>query len=653
MSIKDMLLSEATILDFFGVKTTKYSKSDDAWYIPVDGRTIAVKAASLRVTSAATSVAAYKRSSQPSIFNLIEIFDDGKVSKVIKTIPKPLNVIATVAEIISNETKDNKLNDVVMIRLPASMGTPTSVISLIDRFLKKNGVPFVQYGTINVGDKGTNYVFLARKGKSPVVSDVFGIKDEDVKNLHLNDLSDKPEVIKKIVADIEPKIKKAMPTLIKLNTVVGGTATSEYAREFIKNNPPVSRDVDPETRPEFKFKDIFQYGQLEDDSVYLKSDNPTMEHTASNILNLSVAIQQFSIADGEESKAIAIEILRLKPTMKDFVEQTEKFAQVKEMIVDATGDDRQASRVMASLFANCLIEQMDIQISNAYEDYRPEIDKKDVAAISRYCGSGYSAMNLMLVGNNDNPEQEQHVLALDEAFKTSSVRVSPNLTVYRGSRMNDVDTYGIAISKLFHFRTFVSTSMNPRVGFTFGGNEKDKIGYVLAKSTKLDKLDGSFPVDPQASIAFMIKGLDKIPVIIPGTYSPYPRECEVILPRGTTIRIEKLAAGNGVATPTFNKVSNVIMDCTIVPNSEISVNEVVYDGDEFMNTGRLVEFRDFIDQIDVIEEAKKKAKTGDRKMDIAANMLIGVNALNSKKNLTAKERAEIERMAAKFSSNLF
>ncbi|AAQ17910.1 Alt RNA polymerase ADP-ribosylase [Aeromonas phage Aeh1] len=645
MSIKEMLMTEASPVPYTSTKTNKNSLSDDLWTFSVGPKTLGVKANSMRPTGLAT----YKKSALPSVFHMFEIESSGKTTRNIKTIPKPLNAIATVAEIIANETHENKMNDVVIFRVPSSMGKAESVSAIVSRYVKKSGVPFEPKGVINVGEKGFNYIFITRKGKNPTVAQVFGIKDDEV--VTLADLSAHEATVEKIVAKIEPMIKRQVPSMIKVSEIVGGSDVPAPAASFIKDNPPVLGNIDVKKKTEFKVADLFAKYELDSSNVFMSSTNPTGDRPAKTS-NIAGIISMNSMADSVEAKQFATQIGEMNITMKDFVENSDKMASLKKFIEDEiTANATEVENIIQSVFTHGIVESISDKITGAYASFRPTyIAKEDANIIDRYCGSGYSQINNQLIHGIISGNATEWIKKLDEAFDRSGVRVNPELTVYRGSKLPSSEVFDITVGKLFHFRAFVSTSLNPRTGFSFGGNDKHDIARVLTNTQRRDKIDDTEPMQDPMTAAFMISGLDKIPVIIPGTYSPYERECEVVLPRGTTIRIEDMATAN---LNKFTKtLTNILFVCKGVAPSEVSINEVIYDGDEFMNTGRLVEFSQFSDREIELTEAKKKADKADSKIKAAMLFTAAVNSESFTKQMSKKEKEEMKRIADKYCGSI-
>lgn len=247
--------------------------------------------------------------------------------------------------------------------------------------------------------------------------------------------------------------------------------------------------------------------------------------------------------------------------------------------------------------------------------------QEEQEAISEYCANMYEYMNLFLIGKPDPDYSTKEVVdmidTLDGAFEKGS-KLEPGTILYRGQ---DIDFKAFEHSvenKLFYFRNYVSTSFKPLIFGEFGrmidhldddttvysGGEggrqwvdpEDLIDYGTSKTRP----------DDQVKIGFVITDADVIKVIIPQSLSNYPEEAEVILPRGTLLKISK------VTTPVNKraKQSKFMIEAKVVPASEQMDEAALYDGDLFLETGEvkvLSGFEKFIAESVYDEEANDAA----------------------------------------------
>ncbi|ASD52108.1 Alt-like RNA polymerase ADP-ribosyltransferase [Pseudomonas phage PspYZU05] len=204
-----------------------------------------------------------------------------------------------------------------------------------------------------------------------------------------------------------------------------------------------------------------------------------------------------------------------------------------------------------------------IRISDKYEDLfedmRPNkvYSKEERTAIQDYAGSWFAEMNDFLMGSNPNPminEVKHRIENLDSAFKKG-------LTIPKGTLLYRYQGIPVELFKKslelnqFYFPNYVSTSVAPSLFMNF----KDSLTSTLHKDTSEEVVMTSNKV----TIALIIKGADKVPIVIPGELSNYAQEAEVILPRGTTIRYDNIEYAGRIA----------IIEATVVSSNTEEIKE--------------------------------------------------------------------------------
>ena len=88
------------------------------------------------------------------------------------------------------------------------------------------------------------------------------------------------------------------------------------------------------------------------------------------------------------------------------------------------------------------------------------------------------------------------------------------------------------------------------------------------------------------NIGWKISGADSINVIVPGKLSGSPTEQEVILPRGTTVKITKITDASYKGN-----YNTKLLEADIQTTDQLAENAVIYDGDALMETGELVVYQ--------------------------------------------------------------
>lgn len=125
--------------------------------------------------------------------------------------------------------------------------------------------------------------------------------------------------------------------------------------------------------------------------------------------------------------------------------------------------------------------------------------------------------------------------------------------------------------------------------------------------------------DAETSVGMVIKGAERIKVIVPGHLSGFPSEAEVILPRGILLKINKVSTYMMKETA-YNKY---LIEGTIVPPSE-QLEESVYDGDHLMETGEvrpMAGFNQFL-----VEESKEE----ENEVSQILASLVNINGMSKK-----------------------
>lgn len=229
--------------------------------------------------------------------------------------------------------------------------------------------------------------------------------------------------------------------------------------------------------------------------------------------------------------------------------------------------------------------------------------------IKEYVGSGYSDINNMLLGryradNYDTLSYKEVTTAiknLDDAFKRGD-RIPEGLTLWRSQSVRKPIFEAMVKNRVFYFRNYVSTSLSPII---FGGWKGNQAVAMASDNTRavlnVDKSDETAIVPDQeirlskeygeerirVSIGWAISGGDKVNVIYPGDLSNMSGEMEVILPRGTMLKVNNIvdaSYSDGLVYDNQKFIQGEVMTADQLDEA------VVYDGDVLMETGEVVEY---------------------------------------------------------------
>ncbi|MGL6228699.1 MAG: ADP-ribosyltransferase [Culicoidibacterales bacterium] len=478
----DQFLAESgQALDYVGVlsnsKPEKQEKRPFAcWTFGTETQSLGLIATNIQQGR----VRAYKRNKQPSVFNMFETFESGKTSTKIVKVAKPLQVFATVATIIAEELKENKQMTVAFIRYPSTMGASGRIVALTERYLKKYGLSNWNVGsTMSIPSKKVNYLAIARKENTLTFDDIFNTTvNEELfpkgvplyQETPLTDVEQEAldNAGKKIELRLEPKLKAEVPDMISLKGVAGNVDVPEHISDFIKENPSViANKVDYKTVRTIPEADKFT-------AKFTGVDLDTATYKAVERTN---NVADFNDDSSVENQAIK-EIGNFKIEMKDIMTNDAKILELRKLVekhvkLKAFGptDDIEytVEKVMILIVSNIITKSV-YQFTAAYEALNT-VKPGDRNIVSQYTGSTYGQINGALLNSKPDTELTQEsfdlVKNMDTAFERSGIQLPKDVILYRSMKLSGDVLKQASLNKLFHFRTFVSTSLNPELGLTF------------------------------------------------------------------------------------------------------------------------------------------------------------------------------------------
>lgn len=564
MSIKDFLV-EAKPLDYVaGPATSRVPNVNALWTFTNGSQTFMLRANFLRKGK----MADYKRIAGAVMYVLSTIDPDtGKVNRRIQSMKNALSVVTTVGAIISSELLENKKTTCAMFRTPSVMGDPERVVRLAHRMVKMKAPQFEVAGAIEVGS--FYYVMIVKRGTDPMIQDIFGVPGKlTVYNLIQEPNEDTSAEIEK---KLEPQIKAKTPVKISIKGVVGNRDIPDVASDFIIKNPTISDLV----RKGNKFGTQKLEGFHDDLSTRL---SPNLARY--DVMNALAWHKMLGNQDMEDEIQALIDDgkLTIDYVINNGVEFIDKLKAAYPNV----------ELIEIRKFMNRLTDEMLIGLSNVmeqrYKEFKLQGSEQSNAMIKHYTGGGYEDVNsFLLSGEDEFGDAEKMTEKMDAAFVDCARMINID-NVYRSMSFKGAykkDVVDALPGKLFHFRPWVSTSLSPHLGWGFNAGRMN----VFNNPTKYTELKLE-SLDFRVKCAMNIHGVKKIPVVVPGGDSKHVPECEVILPRGTTLRINSCY---GLLEPLITggyTCGHVFWDMDIIAPDEIL--EEVYDGDALLETGELV-----------------------------------------------------------------
>lgn len=253
------------------------------------------------------------------------------------------------------------------------------------------------------------------------------------------------------------------------------------------------------------------------------------------------------------------------------------------------------------------------------ELYRQYNDKQ-IDAIRDYTDRSFKYINNFLIGkpSSINKAELEMIDILDSAFAKGST-LEPGTILYRGQSMQLGQIKPMMDNKILYFKNYVSTSFLPMIygKFTEAGlsgidpDAQDMTDFTSADLNKSNSIDddkreeistGEYDKSVVISLGLIIKGADRVKVILPGTVSTFPYECEVILPRGTALRLVKITGEAAGKTST----NSMLIECEVIAAEDITESSEIIDGDLFLSEGKIEKIKPSFANIyrnDVLNEA--------------------------------------------------
>ncbi|QPI13916.1 RNA polymerase-ADP-ribosyltransferase Alt [Serratia phage 4S] len=277
--------------------------------------------------------------------------------------------------------------------------------------------------------------------------------------------------------------------------------------------------------------------------------------------------------------------------------------------------EKQYKRRASSILSQSIREAVNLMTIPTIEAYRtlgnPKMTTKQRGIVREYTSSTYGDINNYLLGRSledghSEKEIEELIKGLDDVFLSEGATKLPEgTTVYRGQKLRRPFFEKLVETRMYMFRNYVSTSMVPIMLGLWSANST----IAMAGAEDIKSVEDSNPEVPdfrdytfstnalgepsspkfieelkykeKVNLGWIISGADKINTIVPGMYGAHPNECEVILPRGTVLSIDKISSGTPAADP-----SNIqrLIEATVMTSEQLD-EAVVYDGDHLLETG--------------------------------------------------------------------
>ncbi|ASZ76457.1 RNA polymerase-ADP-ribosyltransferase [Proteus phage PM2] len=561
----------------------------------------------------------------------------------------PIGALNTIFDTVYEQVKKLKI-DAVLFRFPAKKmkGQEKSLQRIIKRLaMQRTGGKFVVLEDLYQFTGKHAYVLIYRKNKP--LEDISGIPDIDsslytkveskVGDVYINDKTGKQvskmEAIagsiaaqenerneRSLISKTKVSRRELMTALYSISKPDDLDGYSKEAKEaFVKfqGNPPIYSSVDApfsriQTRVNEKTKETFS--NIAD--MLPMSDDEQVEskyHTELDNIRTAVVLaihnEDKYLSPSELDLKIKPYMLKLSEILKSDKEIIFKFKDITEYTLKYLPSDIEYSEKLSSIskIIQAISSSYTDVVGSSYRNLEESIDytAEEKEAITNYTSQNYEDINSFLLGNDEATKKtiNTYIPNLDKAF-SKGVKLDRSTILYRAQRHEYKDLDKSVQNKILYFPNFVSTSLAP-VFFNkgFSNSASSYIGQpqdweTQARETLGDKVVDSkaeYKSDYIARLGIMISGVHKVKVIVPGDLSRFSHESEVILPRGSALKIRSIH-GSGELSKSF------LINTVYMPPEDLVECTDVFDGDKFLNEGVLekINFRNFVKEQEIIKE---------------------------------------------------
>lgn len=180
------------------------------------------------------------------------------------------------------------------------------------------------------------------------------------------------------------------------------------------------------------------------------------------------------------------------------------------------------------------------------------LSRAEEQIVRNYCNQSYTDVNEMLLGYGErDPKTFQFISDLDYILDVHSQEFTG--TLFRSMQLTRDQLENL--NGEFEFKNYVSTSVTPAIIY---GNWLGNAAYEFIPQKEIDEVfeTNTFELDTVETL-FIIECND-VPVMNTAPFSFNPMECEYLLSRGTTVKINSVKEING------KRRKQIIVKCEVM-----------------------------------------------------------------------------------------
>ncbi len=209
--------------------------------------------------------------------------------------------------------------------------------------------------------------------------------------------------------------------------------------------------------------------------------------------------------------------------------------------------------------------------------------EEGISEVQAYTGSAYGTINNYLRGKSSETSGQNYVKKIDNLYKKKGMRIAKDVVVYRGQRMDEDTIKKLLDGSPYMFRAYTSTSTNLQTAISF------------SKASANAFVSGTTAVVEKPHVLMLISGLDSTLSLVPGNLSNHVSECEVIINRGTVIKVDS-------SVPPVKKKGTYIIAFKVVDLVNPIMLESFQQFKKGLNTPQAEVKKDMAIAVDLVDE---------------------------------------------------
>lgn len=594
---------------------------------------------------------------------LMSLSDKGNISELRGGLGKdPMGALNTIFDTVYEQVKKLKM-DAVLFRFPAKKmkGQEKTLQRIIKRLaMQRTAGKFVVLEDLYQFTGKHAYVMIYRKSKP--LEDINGIPGIDA------------EIYTKVESKVgEVYVNSGTGKQVsKLEAIAGSIANQENARNersVITKTKVSRRDLMTALYSISKPEDLEKYKEPAKEAFVKLQASPPI-HVSSDgapskllsdatessqkildgmVIGISTAIEQGPDKAGwarniveplvahigpNKMEVVNLHLRNIAEILKDNKSSIDIFkALSKEVMLIESGSQEEKLKLLRELIrkvsATAFIDPMTFDFRDYKNTHKNEFTKEEQTVIAKYTARGYEEINDFLLGKEPSAKSiyDGQIPVLDEAFSKGQT-LKKGTVLYRAQRMDYADVDKSVKNKVLYFPNYVSTSMAPLIFY-----KADQLNTALSPDARnialesweevsvasigqntLNDIKTDYPLKPsyrRVTLGLVIKNAHTVKVIVPGSLSKYPSECEVILPRGSALRITSVSAP---VTKEDELSQSMLLETSYIAPEQLTEDTELYDGDLFMKEGKL-------EKVSGFSKFLTESKTDNGGLDLLAEVM--------------------------------